>query len=63
MLSPKSTPQDYLKEVDNINIDKQGKLSKRKGYTLLDSGIYTSLWSNDTYTKCYGLSGYRYPCP
>jgi len=55
VLSPESTSQDYLKEVDNVNIDKSGRMSKRKGYTLEDSGDYTTIWSNDTFTKCYAV--------
>ena len=55
VLSPESTSQDYLKEVDNINIDKSGRLSKRKGYELNDSGNYSCIWSNDTDTVCYAV--------
>jgi len=55
VLRPESTSPDYLKEVDNINIDKSGRLSKRKGYTLEDEGNYSALWSNDTYTLCYAV--------
>lgn len=55
VLLPENTGEDYLKEADNVNIDKSGRISKRKGYTLEDSGNYTCIWSNDTFTKCYAV--------
>lgn len=53
VLSPESTPLDYLKKALNVNIDKQGKISKRKGYTLESSGLFTTLWSNPLGTICF----------
>lgn len=37
--------EGYLKRVNNIDLNKTGDIHKRKGYTLVDSGNYTSLWS------------------
>ena len=46
VLRPENTPDDYLKTADNVDIDKAGKIHKRKGYSLVDSGDYSSIWSN-----------------
>ena len=53
VLPPERTPPEYLKEVSNIDIDKSGGLHKRKGYTLIDSGVYHSLWSDGD--VCYAV--------
>lgn len=53
VLKPENTPNEYLKKADNVNIDKRGNILKRKGYSIVDSGAYTSVWSNNS--KCYGV--------
>ncbi len=55
VLRPENTPPEYLKKADNVDIDKQGNILKRKGYTKVDDGEYTSLWSNYTASKCYAV--------
>lgn len=55
VLSPDGTPADFLKTAENIDIDKKGGISKRKGYTLKDSGNYKSLWASNTGLGCYAL--------
>lgn len=45
--TPDNTPEAYLKKAMNVDIDKTGNISKRKGYTLFDSGNYSSLWSSE----------------
>ena len=54
-VTPQNTPEEYLKVALNIDLDKGGNIIKRKGYALVDSGNYTSLWSNDSGTKCYAV--------
>ena len=46
VLPPERTPQDYLKQADDIDIDKSGGIHKRKGYSLKISGKFHSLWSD-----------------
>jgi len=55
VLRPERTPQEYLKKALNINLDKQGNISKRKGYTLEDTGDYSCIWANKDGTQCYGV--------
>jgi len=55
IVGPESTPAEYLKKALNVNIDKYGGISKRKGYTLKDSGDYTSLWTNQNNTICLAV--------
>jgi len=55
VLDAESTPPEYLKKADNVNIDKLGGIKKRKGYTLEDSGLYTSLWSSETTLGMYAV--------
>lgn len=45
VLPPERTPADYLKQADDIDIDKSGGIRKRKGYSLKISGSFHSLWS------------------
>ncbi|UOF79311.1 hypothetical protein [Caudoviricetes sp.] len=54
-ISPESTPQDYLKKALNINLDKTGGISKRKGYVKKDSSIFTSLWASENNLGCYAV--------
>lgn len=43
----------FLKDAINVDIDKDGKISRRKGYVQLDTGNYHSIWSD---TKvCYAV--------
>lgn len=51
---PQSTNPSFLKKVENINIDKTGGLSKRKGYLKKDSANYSSLWASENGLGCYG---------
>lgn len=46
VLPPERTTPDYLKEAENVDIDKSGGIRKRKGYALKVSGNFHSLWSN-----------------
>lgn len=61
VLPPESTPTDFkeqtsfLKVAENIDIDKSGGVSKRKGYTLVDSANYSSFWSSDNSLGCYAV--------
>ena len=55
VLNPENTPNDYLKKALNVNIDKQGNILKRKGYTLVDTGNYTSVWANQLGTLVYAV--------
>jgi hypothetical protein len=52
--SPESTPPNYLKKSLNINVDKKG-ISKRKGYTKVLDGNFTSLWASENGRGCYGV--------
>ncbi|MBT8448160.1 MAG: hypothetical protein KJO69_00625, partial [Gammaproteobacteria bacterium] len=45
VLPPERTPQDYLKEATDVDIDKSGGIRKRKGYTQKIAGAFHSLWS------------------
>ena len=53
VLKPENTPSEYLKKAENVNIDKAGNVLKRSGYSLLNSGHYSALWSNND--KCYAV--------
>ena len=55
VVSPESTPPEYLKKALNVNIDKTGGLSKRKGYTKIDTGSYSSIWTNDNNNLCLAV--------
>lgn len=44
-LKPERTPEDYLKQADNVDFDKTGGIQKRKGYTQKIAGAFHSLWS------------------
>ena len=48
VIGPEQNNTDYLKEADNVDFDKANNIQKREGFTLLDSGIYHSLWSEGT---------------
>lgn len=50
---PEDTDSKYLKEAVNIDIDKEGKIHKRKGYQRKLTGNFHSLWSNET--NCYAV--------
>ena len=52
---PEGTAQTFLKKVDNFDITKTGDLKKRKGYTRIDSGDYSSLWTSPSGLGCYGM--------
>lgn len=53
VLVPERTPNDYLKEAENIDIDKAGGIHKRKGYSQIDSGDFHSLWADGD--LCYAI--------
>jgi hypothetical protein len=53
VLLPEKTPIDYLKRAVNIDLDKVGGVSVRKGYTLKDAGNYISLWASENSLGCY----------
>jgi len=57
VLKPENTDPEYLKKVDNVNVDKQGNLTKRKGYSLVDTAVYTSLWSDGD--VCYAVRNHQ----
>ena len=54
-INPESTPKEYLKKALNIDIDKLGGITKRKGYTKVDTAVYTSLWSNEISSVCLAV--------
>ena len=50
--------EGYLKRVNNVDLNKAGDIHKRKGYTIVDSGNYTSLWSTgngDHFDRAFGV--------
>lgn len=53
--SPDNTSEQFLKKAININIDKTGNISKRKGYTKVIDGVFTSLWASENDLGCYGV--------
>ena len=53
--SPDNTPEQFLKKASNVNIDKTGNISKRKGYTKVINGKVTSLWASENNLGCYGV--------
>jgi hypothetical protein len=53
--SPENTSVDYLKKVINIDIDKTGNLTKRKGYRKVDTANYSHIWASPTNLGCYGI--------
>jgi len=55
ILRPENTPTQYLKKAENINIDNAGKIHKRKGYTKVINGNWTSLWASENGNGCYGV--------
>lgn len=55
VLLPENTPGDYLKKAINIDLDKAGKISKRKGYIKKISGSITSLWASENSQLCYAV--------
>lgn len=52
VLRPERTPPNLLKEALNVDLDKSGGIHKRLGYTLLSSGDYHSLWSDQELCYC-----------
>lgn len=54
-LRPERTDINRLKEAMNIDIDRDGGLHKRPGYTEVDDGSYTALYANDKI--CYAIRG------
>lgn len=46
VLRPERTPKEYLKEADNVDIDKSGGIQKRKGFTKVANGSYHSCWAD-----------------
>lgn len=55
VLQPRNTTPDYLKKAVNIDIDKLGNLVKRKGYQQVATGVFHSLWSNETRDRVYAV--------
>lgn len=55
VLDATSTKVDFLKTAENINIDKAGGISKRKGYSLVDTADYKSLWASNNNLGCFAL--------
>lgn len=53
ILKPENTASDYLKQALNVNVDKKGKINKRKGYSLQENGSFTSLWANPGGDRCF----------
>lgn len=53
ILPPHRTPIEFLKAAVNIDIDDSGGISKRAGYTKVDSGKYHSVWSDGS--RCYAV--------
>jgi hypothetical protein len=53
--SPDNTSDKYLKKALNVNIDKTGNIAKRKGYTKVIDGTFTSLWASENGLGCYGV--------
>ena len=53
--NPENTPVNYLKKALNVNIDKTGNVSKRKGYTKVITGSFTSLWASPSGNGCYAV--------
>lgn len=49
VLRPERTPPQYLKEADNVDIDKSGGIQKRLGFSNIASGIFHSCWADDPY--------------
>ena len=54
-LKPENTDPTYLKTALNIDLDKSGRLSKRLGYTSVDSANYSSLWASESGLGCYAV--------
>lgn len=55
VLPPEETDPGFLKTAENIDINKGGGIAKRKGYSLVDSADYKSLWSSNSYLGTYAL--------
>jgi len=55
VLSPDSTPPEFLKKIENIDIDKKGGIGKRKGYTLRSAGVYSTFWASNNNLGAYAL--------
>lgn len=53
VLRPERTPKEYLKEAENVDIDKTGGTQKREGYEKVLSGSWHSIWSDGPY--CFGV--------
>lgn len=53
--SPESTNPSFLKKALNIDIDTNGKIVKRQGYVLKDSGNYKSIFSSINNLGCYAV--------
>ena len=54
-LKAENTDPTYLKKALNIDLDKAGHISKRLGYTLVDSAVYSSLWTSENGLGCYAI--------
>lgn len=52
---PEDIDPGYLTIADNISIDKTGNISKRSGYTRVDTALYTSLWASTNNLGCYAV--------
>jgi hypothetical protein len=53
--NPENVDPSYLMKALNIDIDKTGNLSKRKGYSKVDTANYTSLWASENGLGCYAV--------
>jgi len=53
VLRPERTPEDYLKEALNVDIDKSGGIQKRKGYERVIAGYVSSMWSDND--RCFAV--------
>jgi hypothetical protein len=54
-LRPEDTNPLYLKKALNIDLDKSGRISKRSGYTKVDTATYSSLWASENGLGCYAI--------
>lgn len=55
VLKPEATNPSFLKKAENVDIDKAGALNKRKGYTKVASGNFSSIWASTAELGCYAV--------
>ena len=53
--SPENTDQNYLKKALNVDIDKTGNISKRKGYFQVLSAHVDTAWASEDGLRCYAV--------